>query len=97
MGFGLCNAPTTFFRLMNHVLEHYINKIVIVYLHDICIYSETLEQHIEHLRLVLKRLREHQLFIKMPKCFWGRKESEYLGVIVGNITLRTSPEKTEVV
>jgi hypothetical protein len=53
MGFGLCNAPTTFPRLMNHVLEPYINKLVIVYLHDICFYSETPEQHIEQLQLVL--------------------------------------------
>ena len=60
---------------------------------DICIYSDIPEQHIDHLRLVLKQLREHQLFIKMPKCFWGRKETEYLGVIVGNGTLRTAPDK----
>jgi hypothetical protein len=97
MGFGLCNAPATFSRLMNHVLEPYINKFVIVYLDDICIYSETPEQHIEHLRLVLQKLREHQLFIKMPKCFWGRKETEYLGVIVGNGTMRTVPDKISVV
>ena len=82
-----------FSRFMNHVLEPYINKFVIIYLDDICIYSETPQQHIEHLRLVLQRLREHQLFIKMPKCVWGRKDTEYLGVIVGNETLRTSPDK----
>ena len=53
MGFGLCNAPATLYRLMDHVLEPYINNLVIVYLDDICIYSETHEQHIELLRLVL--------------------------------------------
>ena len=63
MGFGLRNAPATFSRLMNHVLEPYINKFVIVYLDDICIYSDSPEQHIDHLRLVLQKLREHQLFI----------------------------------
>jgi len=73
MGFGLCNAPAIFSRLMKNVLKPYINKIVIVYLDDICIYSETLEQHIEYLRLVLKKLREYQLFIKMPECFWDRE------------------------
>jgi hypothetical protein len=96
-GIGICNAPATFFRLMNHVLELYINKFVIAYLDIICIYSETLEQHIEHLRLVLHKLREHQLFIKMPKCFWGRKETQYLSVIVGNGTLRTAPDKLSAV
>jgi hypothetical protein len=46
MGFGLWNAPATFSRLMNHVLEPSINKFAIVYLDDVCIYSETPEQHI---------------------------------------------------
>jgi len=82
---------------VNHVLEPYINKFVIVYLDDICIYFETHEQHIEHLRLVFQKLRKHQLFIKMTKCFWGQKKTEYLCVIVGNGTLRTSPGKIEAV
>jgi hypothetical protein len=60
---------------MNYVLEPYINKFVIVYMNDNCIYSDSHEQHIDHLRLVLQKLKEHQLFIKMPKCFWGRKET----------------------
>ena len=90
IGFGFCNAPATFSRLMNNVLEPYVTTFVIAYLDDICIFSETHEQHIENLRLVLQKLREHQLFIKMPKCVWGRNENEYLGVIVGNGTLRTS-------
>ena len=55
------------------------------------------EQHIEHLRLVLQKLCEHQLFIEMPKCLLGRKETEYLGVIVGNGTLRTAPDKMSAV
>ena len=97
MGFGLCNAPATFSRLMNHALEPYINKFVIVYLGDICTYSKTPEQHIEHLRLVLQKLREHQLFIKMPKCLWGRKEIEFLGVIVGNGTLRAALDEISAV
>jgi len=84
MGFGLCNSLATFSRLVNSVLEPYIYKFVIAYLDDICIYSETHEQNIEHLRLVLQKLREHQLFIKMPIFFGGRKKTEYLGVIVGN-------------
>ena len=69
MGFGLCNAPATFSRFMIHVLEPYINYFVIVYLDYICICFETPKQHIEHLRLVLPILREHHLFIKMPKGF----------------------------
>ena len=93
MGFGLCNAPATFSRLMNHVLDPYIHNFVIVYLDDICIYFVSLEQHTDHLRLVLQELKERQLLIKMPTCFWGRKETKYLGAIVGNGTLRTAPDK----
>jgi hypothetical protein len=83
---------------MNHLLEPFINKFDIVSLDDICIYLETPEQHIVHLRLVLQKLHEHQLFIKIPKCVWGRKETEYhLGVIVGNGTLRTALDKISAV
>jgi hypothetical protein len=56
MGFGLCNALATFSRLVNHVLKPYTNYYVIVYLGDICIYFDSPEQHIDHLRLVLQTL-----------------------------------------
>jgi hypothetical protein len=71
MEFGLCNALATFYPHMNHVLEPNINNLSFVYLDDICIYSETREQDIDHLRLGLQKLREHQMLIKMPKLFWG--------------------------
>ncbi len=85
--------PLLYFPTYEPCVRTDIKKIVIVYLDDICIFSETHEQHIEHLRLVLQKLREHQLFIKMPNFFGGRKETEYLGVIVGNGTLQTAPDK----
>ena len=93
MPFGLCNAPATFSRLMNKVLEPYLNKFVLVYLDDIAIYSNSPEQHLEHLRIVLDVLRANKLHIKLKKCFFGKKETEYLGVIAGNGCLRPSPDK----
>jgi len=63
VGFGLCNA---FSLPIINVLEHYISNFVVVYLDDICIFSEAHEQH---LGLILQNIREHQLFIKMPKYF----------------------------
>jgi hypothetical protein len=68
-----------------------------VYLEDICIYSETREQDIDHLRLGLQKLREHQLFIKIPKTIRGQNETEHLGITFGNGTLRTSPNTISVV
>ena len=93
MPFGLCNAPATFSRLMNRVLEPWLNKFVLVYLDDIAIYSESPEEHLIHLRMVLTALRKEKLHIKLSKCTWGKRESEYLGVIAGNGNLRPSPDK----
>jgi hypothetical protein len=93
MGFGLCNAPATFTRLMTHVLDPYIHLFVIVYSDDIRIYSNSPEEHLAHLRKVLTKLRENKLFIKMPKCFWAKIETEYIGFIVGSSSVRTSPSK----
>ena len=97
MPFGLQGAGATFTRLMNHVLEPYLNKFVLVYLDDICIFSSSEEEHLEHLSLVLAMLKKHQLRVRLKKCHWGQKESEYLGVIAGNGHLRCSPAKLSAV
>ena len=71
MSFGLTNAPATFSRLMNSIFMEYLDKFVMVYLDDILIYSKNEEEHAEHLRLVLGKLREHRLYAKFSKCeFW---------------------------
>ena len=61
MSFGLTNTPATFMRLMNSVFMEYLDKFVVVYIDDILIYSKNEEEHAEHLRLVLNKLREHRL------------------------------------
>lgn len=74
--FGLTNAPGFFMRLMNDIFAEYLDRFVIVYLDDILIYSETWEEHLEHLEMVLKKLREQKLFGKLSKCTFGAQEVE---------------------
>src|SRR3954462_4339730 len=68
MSFGLTNAQATFSRLMNYIFMEYLDKFVVVYLDDILIYSKNEEEHAEHLRLILGKLREHKLYAKYSKC-----------------------------
>jgi hypothetical protein len=68
MSFGLMNAPAFFMNLMNNVFMNYLDKFVVVFIDDILIYSQSEEEHADHLRMVLQRLREHQLYAKLSKC-----------------------------
>ncbi|KAB2629775.1 S ribonuclease [Pyrus ussuriensis x Pyrus communis] len=71
MPFGLTNAPAAFMDLMNRVFQPYLDRFVIVFIDDILVYSKSKAEHVRHLTLVLKRLREHQLYAKFSKCqFW---------------------------
>jgi hypothetical protein len=63
--FGLKNAPATFMCLMNGVFRDFLDKYVIVFMHDILIYSKMEEEHEKHLRMVLQVLRENQLYAKL--------------------------------
>ena len=68
MPFGLCNAPATFQRLMQHCFREEIFQTLLVFLDDVIVYSSTLEQHLERIETVFKRLRTHGLKLKPSKC-----------------------------
>ena len=65
---GLTNALAIFVDLMNQVFQEYLDCFVIMFIDDILIYSSSLEEHEVHLRMVLQRLWEKQLYTKLSKC-----------------------------
>ncbi|GKC81335.1 putative reverse transcriptase domain-containing protein, partial [Tanacetum coccineum] len=71
MPFGLTNAPAVFIDLMNRVCKPYLDKIVIVFIDDILIYSKNKQEHEEHLKLILELLRKEELYAKFPSVNFG--------------------------
>ena len=84
MPYGLCNAPSTFERLMEMVLQGLQWEICLIYLDDIIIYGKTFEEQLERLQKVFKRLRKSGLKLKPKKCSLFQREVLYLGHIVSN-------------
>jgi hypothetical protein len=95
MPFGLCNAPVTFHRMRNNILHDSLHMFGIVYLDDGCIFGRTLEEHMEHLHLVLQRFKEEGIKLRLKKCFFGLQEIEYLGYTVSGGKLSVSTKKVE--
>jgi hypothetical protein len=86
MGLGLCNAPANFTRLMTYVLDPFIHQFVIVYLDDICIYSKSLEEDLDHIRQVLTILRKNKLFIKWLNVSGLNGKPNTLALLLGIVT-----------
>ena len=85
---GLTNAPAEFMALMETTFRAELNQFVLVFLDDILIYSRTMEEHEQQLRVVLQRLRDKKLYAKLSKCEFFRQEVEFLGHYVGRAGVR---------
>jgi hypothetical protein len=95
MSFGLTNAPAYFMNLMNKVFMEYLDRFVVVFIDDILIYSKCESEHEEHLRLVLQKLRDNQLYAKYSKCEFWIDEVPFLGHIISNGGLSVDPAKVK--
>src|SRR5260370_9745422 len=95
--FGLKKEPATFVRLMDEVFSTYLDIFIIVYLDDIVVYSKTLDQHLHHLELVFKKLREHKLYAKLEKCSFMQRQIKFLGHLVSADGIRVNPSKVKAI
>ncbi len=97
MPFGLKNAPATFQRLMEKVLDGLQGKICLVYLDDIIVYSSSVTQHFERLQTVLDRLCKANLTLNLRKSRFCLKEIKFLGHIVSEKGVRADHDKIEAI
>ena len=95
MSFGLTNAPAYFVSMMNKVFVEFLDKFLVVFIDDILVYSKNEEEHKEHLRLVLEKLREHQLYAKFSKSEFWLKEVGFLGNVISGEGIAVDPTKLQ--
>jgi hypothetical protein len=95
MSFGLTNAPAHFSYLMNSVFMPELDNFVVVFIDDILIYSKNEEEHAQHLRIVLTRLREHQLYAKFSKCAFWLEEIQFLEHVLSAKGIAVDPSKVK--
>ena len=95
MSFSLTNAPAYFMIMMNTVFMEFLDKFIVLFIDDILVYSKNEEEHKEHLRLVLEKLREHQLYAKFSKCEFWLKEVGFHGHVISGEGIAVDPSKVQ--
>jgi hypothetical protein len=97
VSFGLTNAPAYFMNMMNKVFMDELDKCVVIFIDDILVFSQTTEEHEKHLRIVLGKLRQHQLYAKFSKCEFWMEEVTFLGHVLSAKGVVVDPSKIEAV
>lgn len=92
---GDCNAPATYQSLMNHIFSPYIGRILDVYLDDVIIYSDSLEEHKNHCKLAMDILKKEKLYLSKKKLRFLPDELNLLGRIIDSDGIRMDPEKVD--
>jgi predicted DNA-binding protein YlxM (UPF0122 family) len=97
MPFGLANAPATFQAYINEALTGLVDIICVAYLDDILIYSANPEDHKDHVRQVLQRLRENGLYAKLSKCEFSTDRVEFLGFVITTEGVVMEPSRVDTI
>lgn len=96
MPFGLINAPSVFSQLMATVLQG-LGHFAVAYLDDILIFSQDAQTHKQNILTVLQRLADHNLKLKLSKCFFFQSETKYLGFVINDKGIKPDPDKVQVI
>lgn len=97
MAFGLSGAPANFLSAMNETLAPVLRKCALVFFDDILIYNNSLEEHLEHIKLVLSLLAKDNWKVKLSKYEFAQTTISYLGHIISEQGVTTDPTKIEVI
>ncbi|KAD5960518.1 hypothetical protein E3N88_11990 [Mikania micrantha] len=97
MSFGLTNAPAAFMNMMNRICQPMLDRSVIVFIHDLLIYSKNEGDHACHLKEVLENLRKEKLFAKFSKCALWLREAQFLGHVINTDGIMVDPTKVEAI
>ena len=89
------NAPATFQRFMENYQGDYRDNFAIQYLDDIFIFSNTFKEHLNHIKIVLQRLKKHGIKIKLSKCNFFKQEVSYLRRLISAEGYTVDPRSTE--
>lgn len=97
MSMGLKKAPDAFQAPMNSIFRDCIDDFIVVYLDDILIFSETKDEHLKHLRIVLSRLREQELYVGNNKFELMKSGTEFLGLMAGKDGIRVGEDRKKLI
>jgi hypothetical protein len=97
MPFGLTNTPASFQHWINEVFSDYLDIFCIAYLHDMLIYLDNLTQYHKYVKLILERMKEVGVTLKVSKCEFHTYRTEYLGYIIAPIGISIDPEKVKAI
>ncbi|MCO5578895.1 hypothetical protein L7F22_032744 [Adiantum nelumboides] len=97
MPFGLTNAPSTFQRLMCHIFREFLQKILEVYVNDLCVHSQQIRDHLSQLRKIFEKCRLYRLCLNPKKCVFMVRQGKILGHIVSKNDISTDEDKIQAI